>query len=46
MSKTRSGLHQTSLDGSNSSLVGSSMLLALTPPRVGVVVYPRVTGKY
>jgi hypothetical protein len=30
--KAGPGLHKTSLNGSNSRLVGSSMLLALSPP--------------
>jgi hypothetical protein len=32
MRKARSWLHEASLDGGNSGLVGSGMLLALTPP--------------
>jgi hypothetical protein len=42
--KARSGIHKASLDGGNGGLVGSGMLLALAPPRIGVVVYPRVTA--
>lgn len=42
MCKTRAGLNEPSLDGGDSSLVSSGML-ALAPPRVGVVVYSRVS---
>lgn len=32
MRKARARLHKASLNGSNSGLVGSGMLLALSPP--------------
>jgi hypothetical protein len=41
--KARSRLDKASLDSGDSSLVSSGML-ALAPPRVGVVVDPRVPG--
>lgn len=44
MREARARLDETSLNGSDSSLMGSSML-ALAPPRVGVVVYSRVPGE-
>lgn len=45
MREARARLHKASLNSGDSSLVGSGML-ALAPPGVGVVVYPRVPGRF
>lgn len=44
MGQAGTGLHEARLHSGHGSLVGSGMLLALASPRVGVVVYPRVSA--